>query len=241
MSKVPVLSHIPPVAWIFLIYLKYIFTKTLLGWSQCLFLVLLDNSNFKEYIPKICRFSVSYPVLPQVFINPNSPQKEFSICGIHSRDNTQQGKRREHTLFLGQCTVLLSIIPRPSLEPPRPVWWMRVGIDSRLSTISTDLKESNSAQIILGFLSRHPYRAYPPLDRRWSGGIEVFDCKINGHSQWLFKKAIEGFDCKISWSPRLWIKIWHRNKSVCSESNPVQSSRSQSTSCPRKGRLLRFK
>ena len=38
----------------------------------------------------------------------------------------------------------------------------------------------------------------------------------------------------------LWVKIWHRNKTACSESNPVQSSRSKSTTCPRKGRLLRF-
>ena len=29
----------------------------------------------------------------------------------------------------------------------------------------------------------------------------------------------------------------HRNISACSESNPVQSSRSKSTSCPRKERL----
>ena len=36
-------------------------------------------------------------------------------------------------------------------------------------------------------------------------------------------------------------KIWHRNKTACSESNPVQSSRSKSTTCPRKGSLLRFK
>ena len=39
---------------------------------------------------------------------------------------------------------------------------------------------------------------------------------------------------------RLWAKIWHRNKTACSKSNPVQSSRSVSTTCPRKGRLLRF-
>ena len=38
----------------------------------------------------------------------------------------------------------------------------------------------------------------------------------------------------------LWVKIWHRNKTSCSESNPVQSSRSKSTTCPRKGSLLRF-
>ena len=38
----------------------------------------------------------------------------------------------------------------------------------------------------------------------------------------------------------LWVKIWHRNKTVCSESNAVQSSRSKSTTCLRKGRLLRF-
>ena len=38
----------------------------------------------------------------------------------------------------------------------------------------------------------------------------------------------------------LWVKIWHRNKTACSESNPVQSSRSVSTTCPRKGSLLRF-
>ena len=33
----------------------------------------------------------------------------------------------------------------------------------------------------------------------------------------------------------LWVKIWHRNKIACYESNPVQSSRSKSTTCPRKG------
>ena len=33
----------------------------------------------------------------------------------------------------------------------------------------------------------------------------------------------------------LWVKIWHRNKTACSESNPVQSSRSKSTTCPGKG------
>ena len=36
------------------------------------------------------------------------------------------------------------------------------------------------------------------------------------------------------------VKIWHRNKTVCFESNPVQSSRSKSTTCLRKMRLLRF-
>ena len=39
----------------------------------------------------------------------------------------------------------------------------------------------------------------------------------------------------------LWVNIWHRNKIACSESNPVQSSRSKSRTCLRKGRLLRFK
>ena len=38
----------------------------------------------------------------------------------------------------------------------------------------------------------------------------------------------------------LWVKIWHRNKTACSDSIPVQSSRSKSTTCPRKGYLLRF-
>ena len=38
----------------------------------------------------------------------------------------------------------------------------------------------------------------------------------------------------------LWNKIWHSNKAWCSESNCVQSSRSKSTTCPRKGRRLRF-
>ena len=35
-------------------------------------------------------------------------------------------------------------------------------------------------------------------------------------------------------------KIWHGCKSTCSKSNPVQSSRFKSTTCPRKGRVLRF-
>ena len=36
---------------------------------------------------------------------------------------------------------------------------------------------------------------------------------------------------------RLWVKIWHRNKTTCSILNPVPSSRSKSTgmTCPRKG------
>ena len=34
----------------------------------------------------------------------------------------------------------------------------------------------------------------------------------------------------------LWEKIWHGSKTACSKSNPVQSSRSKSTTCPRKGR-----
>ena len=38
----------------------------------------------------------------------------------------------------------------------------------------------------------------------------------------------------------LWVEIWHRNKTACSESNPGQNSRSKSTNCPKKGRLLRF-
>ena len=36
----------------------------------------------------------------------------------------------------------------------------------------------------------------------------------------------------------LWVKIWYRNKTTSSKLNPVQSSRSNSTTCPRKGRLL---
>ena len=38
----------------------------------------------------------------------------------------------------------------------------------------------------------------------------------------------------------LWVKIWHGNKATCSESNPVQKSRSKSTTCPWKGSLLGF-
>ena len=39
---------------------------------------------------------------------------------------------------------------------------------------------------------------------------------------------------------RLWAKIWYRNKTACSKLNPVQSSRSLSMTCLRKGLLLRF-
>ena len=38
----------------------------------------------------------------------------------------------------------------------------------------------------------------------------------------------------------LWVGLGNRNQSACSKLNLVQSSRSQSTTCPRKGRLLRF-
>ena len=43
--------------------------------------------------------------------------------------------------------------------------------------------------------------------------------------------------------PRAWVRMWHRNETAGSEWNTVQSSgsRSKSTTCPRKGLLLRFK
>ena len=37
-----------------------------------------------------------------------------------------------------------------------------------------------------------------------------------------------------------WVNLWHGNKTACSKSNPVQSSRFKLTTCLRKGRLLRF-
>ena len=51
-------------------------------------------------------------------------------------------------------------------------------------------------------------------------------------------KAAPIASLNLSISRCLWLKIWHRNKTSCSESNPVQSSRSISTTnrtCPRKG------
>ena len=39
----------------------------------------------------------------------------------------------------------------------------------------------------------------------------------------------------------LWVEIWLGTKTACSESNPVQSSRSKSMTCPRKVHLLKFK
>ena len=44
----------------------------------------------------------------------------------------------------------------------------------------------------------------------------------------------------LVWDNGLWLKIWHRNKTACSELNPVQSSRSKSKTCLRKGRLLKL-
>ena len=38
----------------------------------------------------------------------------------------------------------------------------------------------------------------------------------------------------------LGVKIWHRNKTACFQSNPVQRSWSKSTTRPRKGRVPRF-
>ena len=38
----------------------------------------------------------------------------------------------------------------------------------------------------------------------------------------------------------LWVNIGHRNKTAFSQLNPVLRSRSKSTSCPRKGSLLKF-
>ena len=46
----------------------------------------------------------------------------------------------------------------------------------------------------------------------------------------------------IFWSFNgLWVKIGHRNKTTCSEFNPVQSTKSKLMSCPRNGRVFRFK
>ena len=39
----------------------------------------------------------------------------------------------------------------------------------------------------------------------------------------------------------LWVEIWLGTKTACSESNPVQSSRSKLMTCPRKVHLLKFK
>ena len=39
----------------------------------------------------------------------------------------------------------------------------------------------------------------------------------------------------------LWVKIRYQNKSSCSKSNLVPCSRSKSTTCPRNGRLYKFK
>ena len=44
----------------------------------------------------------------------------------------------------------------------------------------------------------------------------------------LLSSILQSFIC-------LWVKIWHRNKTASSKLNPVQSSRSKSTTCPRKG------
>ena len=60
------------------------------------------------------------------------------------------------------------------------------------------------------------------------------------HTKTLLQTKAAPIPCSIFWFLGVWVNIWHRNKAACSELNPVQSSRSKLTTCPRKGRMLRF-
>ena len=72
-------------------------------------------------------------------------------------------------------------------------------------------------------------------------GATFFSCEIN------FSMELARSYCQPKQLPLLssifrsviglWVETWQRNETSCSKSNPVQSSRS---TCPRKGRLLRF-
>ena len=72
------------------------------------------------------------------------------------------------------------------------------------------------------------------LRRYWAMTTDFF---------FIGKWSFHGIDQKLKQRPSLrsilrcfiglWVKIWHRNKTACSELNPVQSSRSKSTTSPR--------
>ena len=96
----------------------------------------------------------------------------------------------------------------------------------------------------------HKHRAFP--SRAATGSLEENMLPLLQY--WLSSRAVTYF-FHVKWNfhrsagsccrprPRpiflsfngLWAKIWHKKKTACSESNPVQSSRSVSTNCPRKG------
>ena len=141
----------------------------------------------------------------------------------------------------------------------KATWWMRVGIDSPLSSISafsTDLKRIWTPHLLFW-----DFWADKTFTTRWSGGkvqfwVQVLAPQVMWQS---FRKAVrEDNRTKLIKAPflpikaalnaslnllfiGLWVKLWHRNKSSCSKSNPVQGSRSKSMTYLRKGRLLRFK
>ena len=64
----------------------------------------------------------------------------------------------------------------------------------------------------------------------------LFHLKWNFRWNWREIVADQGSAHRFAQSFRavigLCVRIWHRNKSSCSESNPVQSSRCKSTTCP---------
>ena len=98
-----------------------------------------------------------------------------------------------------------------------------------------------------------------PLLRYWlSSGVKkvLMLCRYRAATSYFFficeMKLARSCRPKPRPSPRsilrsfigLWVEIWHRNKTTCSVNssklNPVQSSRSKSTTCLRNGHLLRF-
>ena len=99
-----------------------------------------------------------------------------------------------------------------------------------------------------------------PLFRHWlSSRVKFFECLINlGQQQallfFMWHEIFYGIGkscCQPKQHPSLcsifqsviglWVEIWLGTKTACSESNPVQSSRSKSMTCPRKVHLLKFK
>ena len=118
-----------------------------------------------------------------------------------------------------------------------PSWWQSL-------LASTGSLEENMLPLLWYWISLRVKKDWM-LFKFWSVTSHfLFSCEMQFSMELVIRRC-RPMQCPLLRSifrsfVGFWVKIWHRNKTACSESNPVQSSRSKSTTCPVVGRLLRF-
>ena len=103
-------------------------------------------------------------------------------------------------------------------------------------------KQSVSQSRLQSLLAANgPLEETPPLLLYWlSSRVKRIQCFIN-FGQWQVTIFMElAKSCDWTTFIGLWGKIWQKNKSAWSKSNPVQSCISKSKTCPRNGPLLKL-